>query len=336
MRLERGAPALLPPTAASRRATKTGVDVASASPHNEKTKKKTRKKNMSSSSTSNAASAALDALRRCPCKPERHGPGLLVWRADVTGELFGGAPSSSPSPSSSSSLGALHHLLHNCFHRRFAAPPDALPDIVASAYTPGALFDNNLATVAGTSNIAAAWRFLAAPFVSVGVVGGQGVPSRVEVVAWAPAATAVTMAAQEGGEGEAMMAQAMTAAAAAAKPPAGSFFPEEAEEPEQEQLQPQEQEQQPALPPTRPPASASVALVVETEQRWRMARALVLVRAVFGDDVRVCVTSTLRLARASGKVAAHADRVEGWWAVPRPLRAALGALAPVVTTVLGW
>lgn len=299
----------------------------------------------SSSSTSNAASAALDALRRCPCKPERHGP-LLVWRADVTGQLFGGAapsPSSPSSSSSSSSLGALHRLLHDCFHRRFAAPPDALPDIVASAYTPGALFDNNLATVAGTSNIAAAWRFLAAPFVSVGVVGGQGVPSRVEVVAWAPAATAATMAAQEGGEGEAtMMAQAMAAAAAPTKPPAGAFFPEEAEQ-EQEELPPQHhephpqtQQEQPALPPTRPPSNASVALVVETEQRWRLARALVLVRAVFGDDVRVCVTSTLRLARASGKVAAHADRVEGWWAVPRPLRAALGALAPVVVTVLGW
>lgn len=259
---------------------------------------------LNNNSSNNAAEAALDALSRHDCKPARHGA-FLVWRADVTAELYsGGETSSAP----------LRRLLDACFSRRFSAPPGALPDVVASAYAPGALFDSNLAKVVGTQNIAAAWRFLAAPFVSVGVAGTP----RVEVVAWAPAAAA--------GEPEQQQEQEEQEAAVA-KPPAAA--------------QATEQQQPPRPPPTRPPSRgvSGVALVVETEQRWRLARALVLVRAVFGDDLRVVVTSTLRLSRAAGgggKVAAHADRVEGWWAVPRPLRAALGALAPVVVTVLGW
>jgi len=279
----------------------------------------------------NATTATLAAIRRAAPQPERHGRSLLVWRADVTDELF---PSSSSSPfldngggaaasSLSSSLAPVRSLLLVAFDRRFGAHKADLPDLVASAYAPDCLFSNNLATVVSPANVAAAWRFLAAPFVATGVVGGG--PLRVEAVAWAP-----VPAFQE--EEEA----GPPAEFGGAGPQAAALSPvvEEAEDGSGARARAPASTKMAPLPP---PATASVALVVETEQRWRLFPTLVLVRAVFGDSLRVRVTSTLRLSPPSGgKIAAHADRVEGWWAVPGPLRALLGALAPAVVTALGW
>lgn len=265
-------------------------------------------------SNNNAAAAALATLANT--QPSRSVPGLLVWRAELLPKSSLLAPLLPP---------PIRRLLDACFHRRFCTPASDLRDLVSSTYSPGVRFENNLATVAGVENVAAAMRFLSAPFVSISCS-----LRRVEVVAWAPDDDA------KGG----LSGEEAAAAAAAGREQAMMQPPPLPTEEEDTKARAATLTSPAAGPlasePRPPPSTASLALIVETDQRWRLAGALVLVRAVFGEDVRVRVRSALRLDTSTGRVSGHADAVEAWATLPRVVRGALGLLAPLVVTALGW